>query len=137
MSKIEDTVVELIQKSVSSVEQGISWLSGELPDVIHQFLMWKLAASILFIVLWCIGAFIWSRYYAEYKRIEVQNSSNRNTYTRYAPIIDTGTYETILILSGLVMSVLFFVVVTCGFTILQILIAPKIYLIEYAASLMK
>ena len=135
MSKIEDTVVELIQKSVSSVEQGISWISGELPDVIHQFLMWKLAASILFIVLWCIGAFIWSRYCAEYKRIEVQNSSNRNTYN--APIIDTETYETILILSGLVMSVLFFGVVVCGFTILQILIAPKIYLIEYAASLVK
>lgn len=126
MSKIEDTVVELIQKSVSSVEQGISWLSGELPDVIHQFLMWELAKHSIGIFLSLLPIILFIRsiiiYLKDYEEIQCK---------------DDGTFMILIIVSGVfsIFAVGHFVCSIMNIT--QILIAPKIYLIEYAASLMK
>ena len=132
MSKIEDTVVELIQKSVSSVEQGISWLSGELPDVIHQFLLWKVISSSLIILLVLVFSLIWFRFLRRFNQITAGNRDRLNP-----EYIDPEPYFLGLLISGVLLIGGIVIAVGRMFQIIQILIAPKIFLLEYATSLMK
>ena len=44
---LEQSLVTIIEKATTGIDTAVSFLSAEIPDVIHQLLMWKMVNSIL------------------------------------------------------------------------------------------
>lgn len=120
----------IISKAMSGVDSAVSFLSAELPDVIHQLLMWKMAESIAK-CLWGISVFI---AFLLIERYFIKKDNEQKAAKSY-----NDAWEFLSILFGIIGGILSAGnLVYCLNTVwLQILIAPKIYLLEYAASLVK
>ncbi len=128
--ELQEALLAIITGTINAASAAKAFLMSELPDVIHQLLLWKAVASGLrcglFLVLAiATGVAAW---------VLLKKAVNYVPKSRY----DDGAHLCIPgVICAVVCPVVFFVGVCTNFTWLQILIAPKIYLIEYAASLVK
>lgn len=129
----KNVVVEIINRSLSAIDNATIFLQKEIPDVIMQFLYWNAVSSLLAQIFAVLGLVIW--FVAVNYARKQDWAKSRDSYT--------GKYEIgfefmfpVAIIS--VITVIFAVVVIySNFDWLKIWIAPKIYLIEYAASMMR
>ena len=128
--KLQEALLNILNNVTHSVENGVSFLSEQLPDVIHQLLLWKAVESgIHFGVLMalCIGLGI-----AAYKFLKAgKEYKPKNSYD------DDAFGYFILFGVSLFLAGVSFVFASNQLEWLKILIAPKMYLIEYAAQLVK
>jgi len=121
---LEGALVDIIQQVSGGVKQGVDFLQAEIPEVVRQLLVWKLAeATIVFLICslivaaWIKGMIIAVKH----------DSKNYCSDTTFPTALFGGTVA--IIAAG--------IAVSCLLTALQIYIAPKVWLIEYAASLVK
>lgn len=119
VNPLEQALATILQKTVNAVEAGVNFLSGQLPDVIQQLLMWHAVKSgIFFTILLIISlAFAYIT-----RKLLVKD--------------DWDDYFLIQLVTGVLGAVFFFFAMH-HLEWLQILVAPKLYLIEYAAELYK
>lgn len=120
-------LVDLLQKASNGIDSAVSFSQAQIPDVVHQLLLWKAASSALFqaFILAFLIFYAWSSVKAIKK---VANGT----------LDDAG--DTICILwtiFGGVSGLILFICFWFNFDWLKIWLAPKLYLIEYAASLVK
>ena len=140
--QLQQSLSQILDQAVSGVQAGVSLLSAELPDVIHQLLMWKMVESLI----WCIGGIIITvvaiRWFAKNsgrgKELDTEHPVRLTKYKATLTHDDLGDIAhwipvsiIPLVLVGVIASI------TINITWLKIWIAPKVYLIEYAASLVK
>ena len=52
---LKQAVAKIIEKSLQGIDTATSFLSAQLPDVIHQLLMWKAVSSF---IIWCTSIFL-------------------------------------------------------------------------------
>jgi hypothetical protein len=129
---VNEVVADILQKSLNAVQDGAIWLQGQLPDVIRQFILLHIAQAIFFI---CLGILIivfgWVGYF---KMKKLKTEYLKGNQTIYA---DSSGYTAGMILFAAFGSVLgsLFILMNL-FDLLTLLIAPKIYLLEYVASLL-
>ena len=119
--ELQKALAALLAKTTSAAEAGASFLQAELPEVIQQLLMWKAVESGVHFLLAAIatGLLVWgAKRFWQWCRAE-------DSYM-----------ESLVMLPAIAASV-FAVIAMSSLDWLQILIAPKVYLIEYAASLAK
>jgi hypothetical protein len=119
---LQNALVEIINKAISSIDTSVEFMQTELPDVINQLLTWYafyygLLAfiSVLIITVIIIG---WVKLIKISKQREVD--------------IDFFCLAIMSSLFLLILAALLF-----NLEWLQILMAPKIWLIEYGAILVK
>lgn len=129
MSEVDKALAEVIQRAVQGMDSAVQFLSTEIPDVLHQLLLWKFTESLLYfvfgvlqLVLGSCAVYKWARYclakYSETRNIDWQAGA--------------------IFPSFVAMVVLLIVMVhTVNITWVQILVAPKVYLIEYASRLVQ
>ena len=116
----------ILNKGTAAVESGVAFLQAEIPDVIRQLLTWKAveagvwAALQIGVVLLCLHG------YRQARNAMVEADEWGGDWR----VIFTGF--TVAASAPFVFCAIFNLT-----DVLQILIAPKIYLIEYAASLAK
>lgn len=163
---LQDSLVSIITQVQSGVQSGVSFLQAEIPDVIRQLLVWKaVEASIwagmhLLLVIAGVAAFInCYKVINEQNRLEAIESaadSARDAVGRHhdtfaalnqaytdANAASTGHLSRTVI--GCIIGIIWTVVgiiSLCNIwdhimTVAQIHLAPKVWLIEYAASLVK
>jgi hypothetical protein len=122
-NELEKILIPLIEKAAAGAENAADFVIEQAPEVVEQLLRWKLWQSLVIFVgliglfvLLIVGAIKW------WKR--------EGGYTDEQPII--------IALCGGASMVLFLLGVTAPtLDWLMILVAPKLYLIEYAARLAK
>lgn len=129
--QLQQALTAILNKTMQGVDAGVSFLSAEIPDVIHQLLLWQMAkASVLFIL--CSLAMVgWLSFLPLVKRLykaEKDRSVYNNKEVPWMVWISTGFIVCLFFGTGALKNLM---------DMLQIWIAPKIYLIEYAASLAK
>jgi hypothetical protein len=148
--QLQQALAALLNKTVAGVEAGTAFLQAEIPEVIQQLLMWKAVSSMLIFALTAM-AFIfcivklkpWVATFVEYHRgstLYYNNSGALEAEGRAIMREKAGSlpfcvgWAIAVFISGLI-----FLLdgLAAGGAALQIWIAPKIYLIEYAASLAK
>lgn len=114
---------DIYTASKVGASKAIDFASAQIPDVVHQLLMWKLAESAFYIVVaFClIGLFFYI-----FSKIKVAVAEERDKFALYAYTTVFGG-ATIIISGGLLINNIL--------DAMKILIAPKLYLIEYAATL--
>lgn len=130
--QLDKAVASLIQKSLDSFEKGATFLSEQLPEVVSQLLMWKFTQSLIYALiglatlLVMVGMPLLAIWW--YTR-----QVKRSRYESDEETVGAG----FLVWLALELCMIPIVVSTLNFTWLQIWIAPKVFLIEYAARLIK
>lgn len=126
---LKAALVEIIQKCLNGIDKGVDFLNAQLPDVIEQLLMWKMWESIAINLIVLIFAFLIPLV------LVIRNFKKGFAELTNDEISSCG----FLLLVGGVWMFLGSIILLCvaNSIWLQILIAPKIYLIEYVAELIK
>lgn len=141
--KLQEALVDVIESATEGVKDGVSFLSAELPDVISQLLMWEMTASLIRML---IGLLIFAALIATAIKIAPKcgrgdKAGHKYRWRRYEPTLthdDSGEVSLTAILMIVPTALILMVsVMLMNLTWLKIWIAPKVYLIEYAATLVK
>lgn len=125
--KLQSALADVLNKSVQAAGDAKNFLVEQLPDVIKQLLAWRLAKSIgecLFAVLLGATLLRYTRWYFRFGK------SKEWDFDRYCELIPASFGFGLGTLIGW-----FIVCVYFNIAWLQIWLAPKVYLIEYASKL--
>jgi hypothetical protein len=127
---------ELQNALLSLINQATTFASGEIPEVLHQVLIWNLTASIA----WMIAGIVWFvvawRFYKYATLLPREQRKEGVLFDRAGDKREEAIY--FLCVFGGIFSLLFAnALIFSPFEIAKILLAPKLYLIEYAAHLAK
>lgn len=126
MENLNEALATLINNALAGMDTSIEFLEAEIPDVITQLLMWNMTKSG---ILFSIGIILWIGFGILIKSIwnKCKNAQGLDSELEgFVPIF--------LACSFLLSVVSLF---TINLTWLQIWIAPKVWLLEYAAQLVK
>ena len=113
-------LVDLLQKASNGIDSAVSFSQAQIPDITHQLLLWQAASSVGIQVICVLAIAV-----CVYLMIFTWNKSDD---------VDI-TLLSLVVLSGITLVAIF--VFFNYFDWLKIWLAPKVYLIEYAASLAK
>ncbi|WP_274371764.1 hypothetical protein [Morganella morganii] len=133
----EKVLVDLLKKASDGIDSAVAFSQAQLPDVVAQLLTWNFASSLIYfslgISIFLTGIlfpFVAMRQRAKGCLWTKYEFNSRSTCTSDLYDFSIVSVPISLIPVGLLMSLL-------SNTWLKILLAPKLYLIEYAASLIK
>lgn len=136
LNALEQVLVDTIQKATAvtgeaidgakkMTGQAIDFASSQIPDVIHQLLLWKTAEAVVYAVVSAV--ILWKILSVRKAVHEVANEDNAPewlaVYYLFGVVIVGGISALVFIANVL--------------EVLKIWIAPKLYLIEYVANLVK
>lgn len=112
-------LVELLQKASGGIDAAVSFSQQQIPDVINQLLVWNAVSSALWQIIGIIT--ILAPLIFSVKKWDFIYRNNLEAFmVLHAVTIPLGS-----------------LVIACNFDWLKIWLATKLYLIEYAASLVK
>ncbi|XRX93709.1 hypothetical protein ACP26J_13825 [Cronobacter sakazakii] len=141
-------LVDLLQKASNGIDAAVSFSQAQIPDVIHQLLVWNMVHSLIMTLI-AISTIPLVFLFVKRQCIKVEVGKFGNEgYSwdkgnpKYSPTMvwDSKGELSFLIAPGaavLFFWVLWVIAVVTKMTWLKIWLAPKLYLIEYAASLVK
>lgn len=112
----KQALVELINRSFSAVDAVVAFTKEQLPDVIYQLLLWKAVQSFLWFVF-CVAVIVVSCI------ITKKHAKSTNGFSWFP--CGVASFLSLIILAK------------AGMDWLQIWLAPKLYLLEYASQLVK
>lgn len=125
-----------LKELIELTTTGVKFLKEEIPEVIHELLVWKMTVSIL---QTCIGVFlaagivyILCKYAGRGESVSEYYYKETLTHTAMGNV---GERIVLVVIAVLLSAIICAALV--NFTWVQIWLAPRIYLIEYAASLSK
>ena len=132
--QLQLAVSTLIQTSLNAIDKGTTFLSNQIPEVIQQLLLWKAIASFIEFssgIFLIGGIFAWLIYQYKYWTTEIEG-----TYKSKELRIEEDRGSLSLLNIFLIIPLIYGS--SCINLIwLQIWIAPKLYLIEYAKDFLK
>ena len=151
---LDEALTRLINRSVDAAESvagditnatgtALDFLAAEIPDVVQQLLVWHAIESFIWFFLGTlILAVPWFVYWRWGGRGEPTNEKNYNGETVYRETLThyrdgTVHFDAVcgLVLGGAVTTLLGLLLTLYNLDWLKILVAPKLYLLEYARVL--
>lgn len=141
-------LVELLQKASNGIDDAVSFSQAQIPDVVHQLLLWNMVDSLIKTLIAILTIPLVFRFMKKQcQRVEIgkicdEGYSWERGNPKYRPTMvwDSKGEISFLILplaGVLIMWGLFIIATVTNMVWLKIWLAPKLYLIEYAASLIK
>ena len=138
--QMQNALVDIIQKASSGIDASVSFLSSEIPDVISQLLLWSITASSVgmalsaIVIAISVSMIVWMmKLYGRGRDTGKPNWVHDGD--RYNALRERVIPVSCVLFICLVVGPIVFVVNLME--VLKIWLAPKIWLIEYAASLAK
>ena len=144
-TELTEALAGAVTKTVGAVETAAGFLSAQAPEVIEQLLMWNLVKSSLLFFLGLL--FIYTAHIFIKKWPGVGDIINPNALyhsdKRYEPTLTHDYYGDVSV-SGIFLSIFVAAILFIGISLmlsnldwLKILLAEKIWLMEYAAYMVK
>ncbi len=140
--ELQKALTEILNGAMGAAGQAKDFLQAELPEVIQQLLLWKAVSGLIggFFALIAISGWIWAAVKV-FKAMPSEMGREQSNwawqaYSSFGPDMKAGPFIR-LFGSGLLALVSAVFILPGFFVALQIWLAPKVYLIEYAASLAK
>ena len=118
-TQLETALADAVNKTIELGGRATDFAMGEIPDIAHQLLVWKTGVSIFGIG---IGLVLLSVLLLIFKKKEWYFESEEKTILYILVSAACGVAGPIVVLCN-------------TFNLLQIWLAPKIFLMEYAANL--
>lgn len=131
--QLQQAVATMIQQALDAFSKGASFMAAEIPEVVHQLLLWHAVRSAAMTALGVLilVVFVITSYY-QFKWWLAKDPDSKYNERR----ISTGYGPAALF--NLIWSLpIAFAVNIMNLTWLQIWLAPKVWLIEYAARMLK
>ena len=140
--ELDSKLLEILNSTTEAIGNGVDLVVGELPDVIYQLLLWYgVRSAILFILSMTIIVGSTALSISLYRKM-LKDYNNKEAWTRW--IGDISNSETshaydqarfaLIFAQAVALIIASFMI---NLTWLKIWIAPKIWLIEYTATLVK
>ena len=140
--KIENALVTVIQDAATTAKTATEFVLAELPEVAQQLLMWHAARSLLQLILGVavfVGLVVFWRWFWVGLGEQTGESYGSTRYKRTRSHDEYGRAQDSTV--GAIIVTIFLSVAALPAMLnlawLKILIAPKLYLLEYAADLIK
>ena len=121
--ELQKALGELLNKANNGIDAASGFLAAELPDVIQQLLTWYVVENTIWFMCNVLLTFAFYKATVEFNKLRKENIREM--------------YDIPMILTAIGLIVTTMVAITCGVEALKIYIAPKLWLLEYAASLTK
>ena len=138
---LDEAIVELVNRTVAGMDETANFLAAEIPDVIHQLLVFKLTWHLISFTLCLSICIVVGRvmYITVKYLITLKRKLDNQTDTSYADKKRLEGAEIVAFagcaLGFLICVIPFMHIMSITEDILMIWLAPKIYLIEYARNL--
>ena len=117
----QDIVKTTLLQLIDAVKQGGAWVAGQIPDVLHQLIVWTMVKGVVFMLFLLI---IWPVYLRSMKKVR--------------QVVDDESFMlTVVLTVTLLIMLTVFIVLNPVSDALKALFAPKLFLLEYAADLVK
>ncbi|EIY7779059.1 hypothetical protein ACUCHI_005105 [Escherichia coli] len=132
-------LVELLQKASNGIDAAVSFSQAQIPDVVHQLLIWSFVHSALFQVagLLLLIAAIKLPSFARTTRNNGERWTSFDGRPNDGYFISSVYYDICTVFVPIFGSIMGVLIIAFNFEWLKIWLAPKLFLIEYAASLVK
>ena len=127
MKETDQQLAEILKKGLEAAEKTGNFVVEQAPDLIQQLIVWKMCEYIFLIIISI--AFIFSLY--KWHKSVMKRYDN---YDNFRDKIESFIYGVYAIAVILIFGIALF---QSFFNLFQILLAPKIWLIEYASQLIK
>ena len=127
MKETDRQLAEILKKGLEAAEKTGNFVVEQAPDLIQQLIVWK-TCEYIFLILISI-AFMFSLY--KWHKSAMKRYDN---YDDFCCKIEFFIYCIYAIVVIVIFGIALF---TSFFNLIQILLAPKIWLIEYASQLIK
>jgi len=125
MSQLENVMADAIKDAHGSIGQATNFVLEQMPDLIQQAMLWY-AVSSFFIMCFCIWYCVAFFRYVKNFDFNILNEDEAK-----------GILSVLHLIIGSVAFVFAFFCIFLNFDWLQIIIAPKLWLVEFAAQLTK
>ncbi|MCI1898561.1 MAG: hypothetical protein LKI85_09305 [Enterobacter sp.] len=133
-------LVQLLQKASDGIDSAVAFSQAQIPDVVHQLLVWNFVSSALAmmvgLVISCGMPLVARSILIRYGKAKVKDETwvIEQSFD-YTKSMSFPAFMVLFFCTGaFIISVL---VVINSMDWLKIWLAPKLYLLEYAASLIK
>ena len=123
--KLAEVLADAIEKSMGAIDKGVEFTLAQAPDLVYQALVWNFTVSLLKMLAWMALCFF---------IVKINLIQWRLVKTHWGDEISSHpelVFNAFQLLWGIPIIFLY------SLTWLKILIAPKLWLLEYAASLVK
>ena len=125
--QLQNALAEILGKTLNGIDAASSFVVAELPDVIQQLLVWYAVKSFIFTI---VGVLMWSLPFISYRKL--------NEWHKKDKVLDKDLFIDV----GFPVALIFSAVFCMSWFLfdldwLQIILTPKIWLIEYASELVK
>lgn len=134
--ELQKALADVINKASSGIDTASEFIVAELPEVVQQAMTWYMVESLIYFAIGVIMIL------SSYKVIKFQHSLFYDDEGNLEPWCrrhsSTTPFADLVILGIVIADAVVSVVAIClvfNITWLKILIAPKLWLIEYAAKL--
>jgi phosphatidylserine synthase len=122
--ELQNALAEILNKTVDGMTAAGAFLESEIPEVIMQLLRWRMAESLLMTAVWIVFAWLCVGGFRKAANLNWEDASEKEQ-----------TFAGMRVVASLCL--LLPLAMEFGYDWLQIWLAPKVYLIEYAANLAK
>lgn len=130
-------LMDLLKKATNGIDSAVAFSQQQIPDVINQLPVWNVVSSIIYQVTSL--AFIFVVSFIAVKLVRARHE--KKPWTRERSIdMASESYILAIFVTTIGGGLIVIVAITTffnNFDWLKIWLAPKLYLIEYAASLVK
>lgn len=136
--QLQKALADLLAKANQGIDAGASFLQAQLPDVIQQLLVWKAVQNLVMIPFMCLAVWGLVKVLLSIHRAKEIGLWRRGSECSWekGPQISSLAYFAAVV-SMLLGSFMAWAAVMNLLTVVKIWLAPKVFLIEYAASLTK
>lgn len=137
--KANKILADLLQKASDGVDSAVAFSQAQIPEVVHQLLVWNVVSSAgsqllgiaLIVLSFAPPAF----------SVRSRKSGRQWTASDREPLdswfMPSALYILCTFVAPAIGSVVGIITISFNFDWLKIWLAPKLYLLEYAASLIK
>ena len=131
MNETDKQLAEILKKGLETAEKTGNFIVEQAPDLIRQLLIWKTVEYSVYVIL---GISLIIYFYRWIKKVSKEMKENEDDFEDYF----MDSFANILIAIGqLSLLIIGMILIAENLQdLIQIVFAPKIYLIEYSAKLL-
>ena len=131
MNETDKQLAEILKKGLETAEKTGNFIVEQAPDLIRQLLIWKTVEYSVYVIL---GISLIIYFYRWTKKVAKEMKENEDDFEDYL----MGSISNIFIALGQITFLIIGMILIAENLqyLIQIVFAPKIYLIEYSAKLL-
>ena len=122
-NELQKQIAEVLQKALAAAQKGGEWIAGQVPDVLQQLLLWTIAQGVLALLAMIVTVIAWRMFLPRWWRWLADGGDEISVPA--VALAAIGTIPWFIWLGCLVMDGI------------KAAIAPKLFLLEYVAHLLK